>query len=96
MDSEFVCNLEGYRPQYSFKVLKGGLTTEEAERIFQLTPAPPRVEKLNDHIIHAVAEKDMKHFFFFLHRYKKDSTVPFVNSKSWAVISAMTRNTFWI
>ena len=57
MDSEFVCNLEGYRPQYSFKVLRCGLTTEEAERIFQLTPAPPRVEKLNDHIIHAVAEK---------------------------------------
>ena len=71
MDSEFVCNLEGYRPQYSFKVLRCGLTTEEAERIFQLTPAPPRVEKLNDHIIHAVAEKDMKHFFFFLHRYEK-------------------------
>ena len=71
MDSEFVCNLEGYRPQHSFKVLKGGLTTEEAERIFQLTPAPPRVEKLNDHIIHAVEEKDMRHFFFFLHRYEK-------------------------
>lgn len=71
MDSEFVCNLEGYRPQYSFKVLRGGLTTEEAERIFQLAPAPPRVEQLNDHIIHAVAEKDMKHFFFFLHRYEK-------------------------
>ena len=93
MDSEFVCNLEGYRPKYSFKVLKGGLTTEEAERIFQLTPAPPRVEKLNDHIIHAVAEKDMKHFFFT--GMKKDSIGPFVNSESWAVISAMTRNTFW-
>lgn len=24
MDSEFVCNLEGYRPQYSFKILNHG------------------------------------------------------------------------
>ena len=41
MDSEFVCNLEGYRPQYSFKVLRCGLTTEEAERIPQKAESMP-------------------------------------------------------
>ena len=71
MESEFVCNLEGYLPKYNFKALRIGLTTEEVEHIFQLTPEPPKVEKLNDHIVNAVTEKDFKHFFFFLHGYEK-------------------------
>ena len=77
----------------SKRVSKYAKTKEEAVKLLN------QMSFMNDtspNIIHAVAEKDMKHFFFFLHRYKKDSTVPFVNSKSWAVISAMTRNTFWI
>ena len=70
MESEFKCDLEGYLPKYDFKLQNTGLTTEEAQRIFQLTPTPPETQTLNDHIIHAVAEKDWKHFLFFLHGYE--------------------------
>ncbi len=71
MEAEFKCSLEEYRPKYSFKVMRTGLTTEEVGRIFQLAPTPPKTEKLNDHLINAVTEKDYKHFFFFLHYYER-------------------------
>ena len=69
MDSEFVCNLEGYRPQYSFKILKGGLTTEEAERIFQLTPAPLCLRIMNLRIFSKKYRQQIISFFIFLQQY---------------------------
>jgi DNA-directed RNA polymerase specialized sigma subunit len=68
MDFEFVCNLEGYLPKYT---MERNMTMRDVRRIFQLTPEPPKVEDLNEHIIHAVQEKDWKHFLFFLHGYEK-------------------------
>lgn len=68
MDSEFICNMEGYLPKYT---TERNMTMQDVRRIFQLTPAPPKVEDLNEHIINAVKEKDWKHFLFFLHGYEK-------------------------
>lgn len=68
MDAEFVCNMEGYLPKYT---MERNMTMQDVRRIFQLTPEPPNVEALNEHIINAVKEKDWKHFLFFLHGYEK-------------------------
>ena len=47
-----------------------GLTILEAERAFQLSPDPPKVETLNDYIVMAV-RGDENGFPFFLHAYEE-------------------------
>ena len=46
------------------------LTCEIAERIFQIDPAPPKMENLNDYILAALEKKDLQYFSFFLHQYE--------------------------
>lgn len=46
------------------------LTREIAERIFQIDPAPPKMENLNDYILAALEKKDLQYFSFFLHQYE--------------------------
>lgn len=47
----------------------GGLTMLEAERSFQLSPDPPKVERLNDYIVMA-SRGEEDGFLFFLHAYE--------------------------
>ena len=42
----------------------------QAGRIFQLAPAPPKVEDINDYIIFAIRENDLNYFTYFLHHYE--------------------------
>jgi len=46
------------------------MTMRQAGRIFRLTPAPPKVEDINDYIISAVRENDLTYFTYFLHHYE--------------------------
>lgn len=41
-----------------------------AERIFRLEPEPPKAENINNYILSALREKDLKYFSFFLHHYE--------------------------
>ena len=54
-----------------------GLTILEAERTFQLSPDPPKVENLNDYIVLAV-NGDENGFPFFLHAYEERLNPAFV------------------
>ena len=56
-----------YVKKYPFCAEEGsGLTLLEAERAFQLSPDPPKVENINDYIVMA-AHGDENGFTFFLH-----------------------------
>ena len=60
-----------YGKKYPFCAEEGsGLTILEAERTFQLSPDPPKVENLNDYIVLAV-NGDENGFPFFLHAYEE-------------------------
>ncbi len=60
-----------YGKKYPFCAEEGsGLTILEAERAFQLSPDPPKVENLNEYIVMAV-NGDENGFPFFLHAYEE-------------------------
>lgn len=60
-----------YEKKYPFSAKETrGLTMRDAEWAFQLSPDPPKVEKLNDYIVMA-ARGDRNGFLFFLHAYEE-------------------------
>ncbi len=46
------------------------LSQWQAEHAFQLDPAPPELENLNDYIVKVIQEKNMDHFAQFLHYFE--------------------------
>lgn len=70
MLSEYTWNMTGYKPKSVPSTPDGGITRYMAERIFQLEPELPKAENINDYILSALREKDLKYFSFFLHHYE--------------------------
>ena len=64
----------GYIPKYPVDPSNDGIHPYIAERIFQLDPEPPKVDSLNEYILSALKEKNLKYFSFFLHHYERSST----------------------
>lgn len=67
---EYTWNMRGYAPKYGF-CDGNNLSRLEAERTLQLEPEPPKVSNLNDYIIQAQQQYDLRHLSFFLHHYEK-------------------------
>ena len=65
----YTWDMTGYIRRHGYQVEDKGITTWEADRIFQLDPAPPEME-LNDYILAAIEKKDLLYFSFFLHHYE--------------------------
>ena len=67
---EYAWDMTGYKPKSVPSTPDGGITRYMAERIFQLEPEPPKAENINDYILSALREKELKYFSFFLHYYE--------------------------
>ncbi|MBR3206487.1 MAG: hypothetical protein IKF58_08765 [Bacillus sp. (in: Bacteria)] len=68
---EYSWHMTGYNPKSVPSTPDGGITRYMAERIFQLEPEPPKAENINDYILSALREKNLKYFSFFLHHYEQ-------------------------
>ena len=53
-----------------FTAHDGTMTMRQAESLFHLNPAPPKVENINDCIVLAIQKKDTAYFLHFLHHYE--------------------------
>ena len=62
---EYSWDMTGYKPKSIPSTPDGGITRYMAERIFQLEPEPPKAENINDYILSALREKELKYFSFF-------------------------------
>ena len=71
MLSEYSWDMTGYKHKSVPSTPDGGITRYMAERIFQLEPEPPKAENINEYILSALREKDLKYFSFFLHHYEQ-------------------------
>ena len=71
MLSDFTWNMTGYIPKHQVNPHGDGIIPYVAERIFQLEPEPPKAENINDYILSALREKELKYFSFFLHHYEQ-------------------------
>ena len=58
-----------YCSKFSFQA--GGLTMQEVRRVFQLDPAPPPVDNINEYTTAAVEQNDLQYFLFFLHHFER-------------------------
>lgn len=67
---EHTWNMRGYASKYGF-CDGNNLSRLEAERTLQLEPEPPKVSNLNDYIIQARQQHDLRYLSFFLHHYEK-------------------------
>ena len=67
---EYSWDMTGYKPKAVPDTPDGGITRYMAERIFRLEPEPPKAENINNYILSALREKDLKYFSFFLHHYE--------------------------
>ena len=67
---EYSWDMTGYKPKSFPDTPDSGITRYMAERIFQLEPELPMAENINDYILSALREKDLKYFSFFLHHYE--------------------------
>lgn len=61
--------MKEYRRKYELPV--DAFTMRDVERIYQLTPAPPKAENTNDYITEATQEQSCLPFLFFLHYYER-------------------------
>ena len=68
---EYSWDMTGYKPKSIPSTPDDGITRYMAERIFQLEPEPPKAENINDYILSALREKELKYFSFFLHHYEQ-------------------------
>ncbi len=66
--SEYTWDMSGFCSSFGFTA--DSMTMQEAERVFQLEPEPPRATNLNDYIVTTIQEKDCKYFSCFLHYYE--------------------------
>lgn len=71
MLNDYSWDMTGYIPKYGFQCLEKGLTRLEAERTFQLEPEPPQADNINEYIVMANREKELRYLCFFLHHYEK-------------------------
>ena len=67
---EYSWDMTGYKPKSFPDTPDSGITRYMAERIFQLEPELPKAENINDYMLSAIREKDLKYFSFFLHHYE--------------------------
>lgn len=63
--------IDHYVPRYPYFLLEKGMTTWEAEHVFQLEPEPPEVEDENEYILRAQKQPNKDAFYLFLHHYEK-------------------------
>ncbi|MGN0476340.1 MAG: hypothetical protein ACI4HM_03280 [Ruminococcus sp.] len=70
MLNDYSWNMTGYLPKHQANPHSDCIIPYVAERIFQLEPEPPAVDSLNEYILSALQEKDLKYFSFFLHHYE--------------------------
>ena len=71
MLNEYSWNMAGYTQKHTIDAAELGFTRYVAEHIFQLEPEPPKAENINEYILSALREKDLKYFSFFLHHYEQ-------------------------
>ena len=57
----------GLFSKYPFQADARGLTMFEVSHIYQLTPEPPVMECVNDYIVAAIEQDDLRYFSYFLH-----------------------------
>lgn len=57
----------GHFSKFSFQADARGLTMFEASHVYQLTPEPPGMERVNDYIVAAIEKDDLRYFSYFLH-----------------------------
>lgn len=67
---EYTWDMRGYASKYGFYTSEN-LSRREAERTLQLEPEPPKESDLNNYIIQAQQQKDLRYLSFFLHHYEK-------------------------
>ncbi|MCU6692050.1 Uncharacterised protein [uncultured Blautia sp.] len=67
---EYTLDMKGYASKYGFYISEN-LSRREAERTLQLEPEPPKESDLNNYIIQAQQQKDLRYLSFFLHHYEK-------------------------
>ena len=67
---EYTWDMKGYASKYGFYTSEN-LSRREAERTLQLEPEPPKESDLNNYIIQAQQQKDLRYLSFFLHNYEK-------------------------
>lgn len=67
---EYTWDMKGYASKYRFYTSEN-LSCREAERTLQLEPEPPKESDLNNYIIQAQQQKDLRYLSFFLHHYEK-------------------------
>lgn len=67
---EYTWDMKGYYSKYGFYTGEN-LSRMEAERTLQLEPEPPKVSNLNDYIIQAQQQNNLRYLSFFLHHYEK-------------------------
>lgn len=67
---EYKWDIKGYASKYGFYTGED-LSRMEAERTLQLEPEPPKESDLNNYIIQAQQQKDLRYLSFFLHHYEK-------------------------
>ena len=57
----------GHFSKFPFQADARGLTMFEASHVYQLTPEPPGMERVNDYIVAAIEKDDLRYFSYFLH-----------------------------
>ena len=67
---EYTWDMKGYASKYGFYTSEN-LSRREVERTLQLEPEPPKESDLNNYIIQAQQQKDLRYLSFFLHHYEK-------------------------
>lgn len=67
---EYTWDMKGYASKYGCYTSEN-LSLREAERTLQLEPEPPKESDLNNYIIQAQQQKDLRYLSFFLHHYEK-------------------------
>ena len=67
---DYTWDMKGYASKYGFYTSEN-LSRREAERTLQLEPEPPKESDLNNYIIQAQQQKDLRYLSFFLHHYEK-------------------------
>lgn len=67
---EYTWDMNGYSSKYGFYDGEN-LSRMEKERTLQLEPKPPKVSNLNNYIIQAQQQNNLRYLSFFLHHYEK-------------------------
>ena len=84
---EYKCDMKGYASKYGFYTSEN-LSRMEAERTLQLEPEPPKESDLNNYIIQAQQQKDLRYLSFFLHHYDPER---FLDYKMTCVVAVIER-----